>query len=332
MYRARFGDEHLAVMDIEELRPSDLPADLHLLTASFPCIDLSLAGNRRGLAGRQSGTIWPFLRLVADLCRMRQMPDAVLLENVTGLLTSHGGQDLAGICEHLASLGYALDMVMVDARWFVPQSRPRLFIVAFRSDPALDRFALNGEDARLRPPALRKFLKTHASLPLVSIQLPSPPPMSPTTLVSVLDDVPIDDSSWWPEERVQSLLGAMAPAHRQRVAALTAGERDGVATMFRRVRRGHTVGEVRPDRIAGCLRTPQGGSSVQFLVDGRSGLVRIRPLTGREYGRLQGVDDFPMPSDHRQARWGFGDAVCVPAVRWLVDHALGQRREAMARS
>ena len=98
--------------------------------------------------------------------------------------------------------------------------------------------------------------------------------------------------------------------------------------MYRRRRNGRTVGELRPDRIAGCLRTPQGGSSVQFLVDCRSGAARIRPLTGREYARLQGADSFPIEVNDRQARLGFGDAVCVQAVRWLVQHAFDPARSA----
>lgn len=100
-----------------------------------------------------------------------------------------------------------------------------------------------------------------------------------------------------------------------------AGRRGGAAAMYRRRRRKRTVGEVRGDEIAGCLRTPQGGSSVQFLVDCRSGAARIRPLTGVEYARLQGAGSFPVNVGDRQARMGFGDAVCVPAVRWLVRHA-----------
>ena len=115
----------------------------------------------------------------------------------------------------------------------------------------------------------------------------------------------------------------MAPLHRERVDGLLNGEQDGVATMFRRVRDGRTVGEVRGDRLAGCLRTPYGGSSVQFLVDCRRGTVTIRPLNGREYARLQGAPDFPIETRVRQAWMGFGDAVCVPAVRWLVRHSLG---------
>lgn len=140
-------------------------------------------------------------------------------------------------------------------------------------------------------------------------------------LSHVLEDVGVDDERWWPAHQTALLLHNMAPQHRRRVEQLLAGERDGVATLYRRRRHGQTVGEVRRDRIAGCLRTPQGGSSVQFLVDCRGGDVRIRPLTGREYARLQGADDFPIQVGDRQARNGFGDAVCVPAVRWLVRHA-----------
>ena len=323
MYTARFGAAHLKVDDIHELTLSDIPEDLDLLTASFPCIDLSLAGNRNGLAGEHSGTIWPFLDLVGDVSRYRSAPAALLLENVTGLLSSDGGRDLRAICDRIGDLGYLMDIVVVDARWFVPQSRPRLFVVAVRTNLVENPFPPTGEVSRIRPQNVRRFQRANSDLPLVELPLPDPPRGTRATLASTLQDVPPDDPSWWPPERVASLLEAMAPSHRERVHALLQGEQDGVATMFRRVRAGRTVGEVRGDRLAGCLRTPFGGSSVQFLVDCRDGTTRIRPLTGREYARLQGAEDFPIHVGNRQAFLGFGDAVCVPAVRWLVFHSLG---------
>ena len=323
MYRARFGSQHLKVDDIHELKLPDIPADLDLLTASFPCIDLSLAGNRNGLAGRHSGTIWPFLDLVGEISLRRSTPASLFLENVTGLLSSDGGQDLRAICERMGSLGYLMDIVVVDARWFVPQSRPRLFVIAVREDLVERAFPPTGEVSRIRPQSVRRFQRANSDLRLVEFPLPEPPRGTRATLASTLQDVPHDDPSWWPSERVASLLEAMAPAHRDRVGTLLEGQQDGVATMFRRVRKGRTVGEVRGDRLAGCLRTPFGGSSVQFLVDCRDGTPRIRPLSGREYARLQGAGDFPIEVGNRQAFLGFGDAVCVPAVRWLVHHALG---------
>ena len=327
MYTARFGAEHLRIDDINNLTLADVPDGLDLLTASFPCIDLSLAGNRNGLAGPHSGAIWPFLDLVGEISCARSTPAALLLENVTGLLTSHGGADLRAICERMGALGYVMDVVVVDARWFVPQSRPRLFVVAVRRDLLEKAFPPTGEVSAIRPRNVRRFQRANGDLPLVELPLPEPPRGTRATLVSVLDDVPQDAPVWWPRERVDALIEAMAPAHRERVAALREGERDGVATMFRRVRVGRTVGEVRGDRLAGCLRTPFGGSSVQFLVDCRDGTERIRPLSGREYARLQGSGDFPIEVGNRQAMLGFGDAVCVPAVRWLVAHALGFLRQ-----
>ncbi len=319
MYRERFGGEHLVVDDISNLTLDDLPDHLDLLTASFPCIDLSLAGNRRGLAGEHSGTVWPFLDLTTALARERTAPSAVLLENVTGFVTSHGGQDLAAVCERLGELGYLLDLLVVDAKWFVPQSRPRLFVVALQRGIAGDEFPPTDEVTRLRNVAIRRFQDAHRNLPFVEFPLPEPPQRSTTRLIDILDDVPANHGSWWSTEQVNAL--AMHERHAARVQELLQGQRDGVATMYRRVRNGRTVGEVRSDRIAGCLRTAVGGSSVQFLVDCRSGRPRVRPLTGREYARLQGAGEFPINVGRRQAQNGFGDAVCVPALRWLVDHA-----------
>ena len=323
MYRRRFGGEHFHLGDIHDLGVGDLPRGLDLVTASFPCIDLSLAGNRAGLAGRHSGTIWPFLDIVTALCIQRTPPTAVLLENVTGFLTSRGGADLADVCRRLAAVDYVIDLLFVDARWFRPQSRPRLFVAARQRAGGGPWHPADSRPSRVRPAGVRRFEAAHPELPFVDLALPAPPAEASGTLASVLEDVAPDDARWWPIDRTAALVAEMASQNRQRVDELLAGERDGVATMFRRRRHGRTVGELRPDRLAGCLRTPQGGSSVQFLVDCRSGEPRIRPLTGREYARLQGADSFPIEVNDRQARLGFGDAVCVQAVRWLVRHAFG---------
>ena len=323
MYTDRFGDEHLVVDDINNLSFKDLPGDLDLLTASFPCIDLSLAGNRRGLAGEHSGTIWPFLNLTEDIVGNGSPPKALLLENVTGFVTSRGGSDLEQVCERIGQLGYLLDLVVVDAKWFTPQSRPRLFVVALRRDLVERPLPPTGMVDRLRTAAIRTFQASHRDLPFVEVGLPEPPQQSPNRLVHVLERIPANDESWWPNAQVRALQDAMNDRHAYRIGELLLGERDGVATMYRRVRNGRTVGELRSDRIAGCLRTANGGSSVQFLVDCRGDRPRIRPLTGREYARLQGAGRFPINVGRRQAQNGFGDAVCVPAVSWLVDHAFG---------
>ncbi len=153
MYAARFGGEHLLVGDVKQIELADLPDELALLTASFPCIDLSLAGNRAGLAGQHSGTVWPFIELVDQLHRERSGPDAILLENVTGFLTSRSGRDLNDVCARMAGLGYWIDLVVVDARWFLPQSRPRLFVLAVGFLLGNDELA-TGFQMRLAEPAM----------------------------------------------------------------------------------------------------------------------------------------------------------------------------------
>ena len=324
MYRDRFGANDLIVDDIKNLSVRHLPVNLHVVTASFPCTDLSLAGNRAGLSGKQSGTIWPFLDLIAEKHCRNETPSGLLLENVTGLLSSQGGQDLTEVCRKIAALGYEIDLTVVDARWFTPQSRPRLFVVGIQPDRVSDRPAAAGTPSRIRPAGVRRFQAVNPDIHFVDLPIPEPPVQSEQSLLDILENVGSEDPRWWPQQQTETLLDGMTERHRMRASELISGHRGGVAAMYRRRRNKRTVGEIRGDDIAGCLRTPQGGSSVQFLVDCRSGTVRIRPLTGVEYARLQGAGSFPINVSDRQARMGFGDAVCVPAVRWLAQHAFSQ--------
>ena len=229
MYTSRFGGHHLRVADVNDLTLSDLPDSLDLLTAGFPCIDLSLAGNRRGLAGDHSGAVWPFLDLAGEICRERGAPAALLFENVTGLLTSHGGDDLRDICARVGELGYLLDIVVVNARWFVPQSRPRLFVIAVREDLLEKPLPPTNEPAPIRPPTVRRFQAAHRDLPLFESPLPDLPPKRKGTLASILQSEPRDGYDWWPQEQVDALVEGMMPAHRARVDELLCGERGGVA-------------------------------------------------------------------------------------------------------
>jgi len=81
--------------------------------------------------------------------------------------------------------------------------------------------------------------------------------------------------------------------------------------------------EIRFDGLAGCLRTPAGGSSRQYVVVCDRGLARVRRLTGREAARLMGVsDDYRLPSSESAALKLMGDAVAVPVVRALAEGLL----------
>jgi DNA (cytosine-5)-methyltransferase 1 len=97
-----------------------------LWTGGFPCQDLSVAGKRRGMGeGTRSGLAYSFLALAE-----RHRPRFVLLENVPGLLSSHGGRDMAALLGALVELGYGVGYRVLDARYFgVPQRRRRVFIL-----------------------------------------------------------------------------------------------------------------------------------------------------------------------------------------------------------
>jgi DNA (cytosine-5)-methyltransferase 1 len=81
--------------------------------------------------------------------------------------------------------------------------------------------------------------------------------------------------------------------------------------------------EARFDGLAGCLRTPAGGSSRQQLLFVKGERLRSRLLTAREAARLMGAPDhYPLPTSQTAALHLLGDAVCAPVVRWLSQHLL----------
>jgi DNA-cytosine methyltransferase len=102
-----------------------------MLAGGFPCQDLSVAGQRAGLAGAKSGLFYEFAR-IAD--RAIEPGGFVLVENVAGLLSSHRGRDFAIVLATLAELGFCdLAWRVVDSQYFgVPQRRRRVFILGRR--------------------------------------------------------------------------------------------------------------------------------------------------------------------------------------------------------
>ena len=144
-YRRNWGGGELLCADIGEVVTADLPGRADLVWASFPCQDLSLAGGGAGLKGSRSGTFWPFWRLMKGLAAEDRAPEIIVLENVCGTLTSHEGKDFAAICNAMKDGGYRFGALIVDAAHFVPQSRPRLFVVAVREDTCLPPCLVGGK-------------------------------------------------------------------------------------------------------------------------------------------------------------------------------------------
>jgi len=327
MYDAHFqdADTHFELSDIHKVVPSSIPTAT-LATASFPCTDLSLAGGRKGLNGGQSSSFFGFTHVLKAMGKRR--PPLVLLENVTAFLTSHGGSDFRQAMLELNRLGYSVDPFILDAKWFVPQSRPRLFVVASKLEGEDDDgHAVEAAPCRTRPPALAEFITRHPEIQWSLRKLPAPPLHTRLSLAKILED--LDDSApeWWSKERREYLYNQMSPRHQVIAKAWMAQEDWCYGTVFRRVRPqpdGHkrSMGELRSDGLAGCLRTPKGGSGRQILFKAGFGKYAARLLTPRECARLMGADDFIIKSKLNQALFGFGDAVCVPAIAWIAENYL----------
>ncbi|PKN60398.1 MAG: DNA (cytosine-5-)-methyltransferase [Deltaproteobacteria bacterium HGW-Deltaproteobacteria-11] len=323
MYKGNFSDadDHFVLEDIHKIDSATVP-NVTLATASFPCNDLSLAGSREGLGGKQSSAFFGFIRILEEMQNRR--PPIVLLENVLGFLNSHRGKDFEQALIALNKLGYSVDAFILDAARFAPQSRVRLFVVGLRekdfliSEPAK---AFQFFQSDVRPKALAEFILMHANIRWCLRDLPSPPEKV-MSLEDIIENLPEDANAWWSHERAEYLLNQMSPRHRKIAEEMIAGPKWSYGTVFRRIRNGKSMGELRTDGLAGCLRTPRGGSGRQILFKGGGGKYFVRLITSREAARLMGADDYQITVPLNQALFGFGDAVCVPVISWIAHHYL----------
>lgn len=336
-YERNWGIDVLNPDDVRALHAADLPGRADLVWASFPCQDLSLAGGGAGLRGDRSGTFWPFWNLIKDLIAEQRAPSLVVIENVLGTLTSHDGKDFAAICEALREGGYRYGALVMDASLFVPQSRPRLFFVAARRDVELPA------DLRLDEPSelwhTRALRTAHDKLPLADQQkwiwwrLPAPPPRR-LQLADLIEGEP-ESVTWHTPDETQRLLSMMSERNRAKVEGAKAEDPPIVGAIYKRTRRddhGRKVqrAEVRFDGVAGCLRTPAGGSSRQLVMVVRGDSVRSRLISSRETARLMGLpDEYELPANYNEAYHLTGDGVVVPVVRHIAAHLLEPALAAM---
>jgi DNA (cytosine-5)-methyltransferase 1 len=317
MYTSNFGMNGLDSRSVEDLKGGEIP-NCAIATASFPCNDLSLAGARKGLAGSHSGTFWAFIRIMQEMGKRR--PPLVLLENVPGFLTSHGGTDFAAAIAALNKLGYSCDPFMIDAANFVPQSRTRLFIIGKQGSPST---GIAHVDETLRPRLLVEFIKKHGELDWNIRALPQIE-SSKLQLGSILEKLGDEDPHWWSQQRAEYFLNQLSLAHLKLAKLMIRQDHVTYATAFRRMRNERSTAELRFDGIAGCLRTPRGGSARQILFKAGCGKYKVRLLTPRECARLQGVSDeeYKIDVTANRALFGFGDAVCVSVVEWIARNYL----------
>jgi DNA (cytosine-5)-methyltransferase 1 len=326
VYLSNFPEKpkgHYLVRDIFELDIEEVPKAF-LYHASFPCTDVSAAGSREGSQnGRESSEIDSFLRILSELRELR--PPLVMLENVKGLITSNKGLDLRFLIQRLNMSGYVTDLLCIDAKHFVPQSRERVFIIGH-----LENYLAKANVGHPQPDLIQnqftrsdrqliKFINNNKDLRWYFHELP-PIKNSKSNLKDIIDK---NNNEWWPSHRTKYLLDQMYPRHRTWLDEQIDKSDYSYCTVFRRMRlrdgKKQSTAELRTDGIAGCLRTSKGGSAKQILIRSGKGFIKARLLSPLECSRLMGAPDLIFPNDMSttDALFCLGDAVCVDVIKWI---------------
>lgn len=315
LYSAQWGTDDLHFGDVFDVDAGSVP-DADIAWASSPCTDLSLAGKRGGLVdGSESRAFFGFVDVIEDMGN--RAPRALVLENVCGLASSHGGSDFRMVVEEFNRLGYSVDAFELNARRWIPQSRPRMFVVGVK-DPVG-----GGEiDTSIRPDRLA-WIHSDPGLMTHITPVEKAPVLLSGGFTAITERIADDDPRWWNSARCRSFIDSLSDVQRARFDALRSAEETVARAAYRRTRAGKPVWEMREDDVSGCLRTARGGSSKQAVVFIGNGDARIRWMTGLEYARLQGAGDFKLSGfSESQIQYAFGDAVAVPVVTWLMKQAV----------
>ena len=325
-YRLNWGDGgELIVSDVASISAADLPGRADLMWGSFPCQDLSIAGNQVGLAGKRSGAFHPFWAIVDALAHQGRCPRIVAVENVRGTLAANNGADFQTICAAFARSGFRFGAMIIDAALWVPQSRPRLFIIGVAPDVPVspERVTFTPEPPFHSPGVVAAVSALPSRVREYAIWWRLPPPPSRTLRLSDVVQPSEHISEWRSDGATDALLSLMAPLHLAKVSGGLEASEISVGAVYRRTRSTADGGrvqraEVRFDGLAGCLRTPGGGSSRQTVLVIEDGAIRSRLLTPRETARLMGLaDSYVLPSNANAAYHLTGDGVVTDVVAHL---------------
>lgn len=311
VYEANFGLDHFILGDIKNIQGADLP-NAHMSWASFPCQDLSLAGSIGGIHASRSGLVWEWLRVLDEL---KTKPRLLLLENVTGLLSTNHGENYRVLHNAIVERGYDCGAIVLNASLFVPQSRPRVFIIAVKQGYEIPKDLVGEGPCWLHNQSAIDLGKTLSHWIWWKTEKP---PKRKEALKDIVDlSAPFDKDD---------VLKLIPDNHRAKL-----NEHDTVfATGYRRTRNGKQQLEIRCDGTAGCLRTPEGGSSKQYLVVKDGEAIHARLLTVREAARLMGAPDtFVLPGSYNDGYKAMGDAVAMPVAKFIGERFLTKLAEAV---
>ena len=304
VYKANFNSDHFMLGDIRSINGSLLP-EAHLSWASFPCQDLSLAGNMKGIFAERSGLVWEWLRVMDE---MKEMPRVLALENVSGLLSADKGENYKSLHQALVERGYQCGAVAINSDLFVPQSRPRVFVIAVKNDVNIPGKLTGNGPCWLHNKAAADLGKSLDNWIWWETE-------KPKKREKELSDI-LEKGAYFDKDDVLKLVP-------ERMMDTLNSQDNVIATGYRRTRNGSQQLELRFDGIAGCLRTPAGGSSKQYVVVRKNGQNHARLLTVREAARLIGApDSYSLPGSYNDGYFAMGDAVVMPVATFLAERFL----------
>ncbi len=326
IYANHFKDQvdRYRLINVYDLKPHDIP-ETYLGHASFPCTDVSHAGARKGVRdGEQSSAIDSVIGLLYAK-KIKDRPRILLTENVKGLLTSNNGEDIRYLLKHYNNLGYSNDILIVDAKYFVPQSRQRVFIISFQKGIVPKELTKESvAESWMRPKIVIDTICRNLDLDWTFLQNKPEPDRDPD-LSEIIDQ---EDHMFWEEDRADYLFSQMSEKHQNWILDKLSDKDFHYATAFRRMRvrdgKRQSTAEIRVDGLAGCLRTAKGGSAKQILIRVGKGEYRVRLLNELACARLMGAPDFNISESisRNDYLFGFGDAVCSQAIKWIDDSFL----------
>ncbi|AIP94652.1 DNA cytosine methyltransferase [Salmonella enterica] len=344
-YIENWGNEHFDNRDVREVNPGDLAGRADLVWASFPCQDLSLAGNGLGIGEidasedetTRSGAVWPFLDLMDKLGEDNRKPSILVLENVLGLLTLDQGRHFAAICRQLSKTGYRYGAMIIDAKHFLPQSRPRVFIVAIDRQFSIPAGLCSQEPlAQWHSSSLLRACNALSEQARGDWIWWTPGDAPDTRTRELADIIECEDKNalWHSADETRRLLDMMAQANLTRLAKAQESGETMIGSLYLRMRKEKGVNRQRAEitfsTVLGCLRTPKGGASRPRIIVVRGNKVRTRLLSVQEAAALMGLpEDFILPAAYQSAFKIIGDGLAVPSVRFLAERILEPLAEAI---
>ncbi|MGI8782406.1 MAG: DNA cytosine methyltransferase [Acidobacteriota bacterium] len=323
VYKANFPADNFCLGSIENVNGVDLPPG-DLAWASFPCQDLSLAGNLLGMGKTtRSGLFWQWIRVLDELAAENKRPPILIAENVVGFLVANECRHFVEAYKALRTRGYRAGAVVVDARLFLPQSRPRAFLIAVSEEIELKGMTQASPSMPFHTAGLVRAAEAVGDPDWIWWNVPIPQQKKLMFSDLCEREAPCD-----PPSKTRELRRMLS---RHGKAKLEAAVHAGIflaGTGYRRTRpdnEGKSVQrlEIRFDGVAGCLRTPEGGSSRQVVMIVDHCKVHTRLMTVRECARLMGAPDtFEIPGSYNDGYRAMGDAVAVPVTRWVTRNLL----------